>query len=453
MSNKILVADDNQGLLRGIERALKQMKFDVTAVTNGKQALAVAEHQSFDLALLDFKMPYCDGLTVIRQLKKINPFTRTLLMTSYGTLETAIEALRLEVSDYLLKPFSISELELRVQQVLARHHLFTKETSLPIEKERGQHNFLGESPPIAKIKQLVQTVAPTSSSVLMLGETGTGKECLAQDIHHLSPRASFPFVAINCAVLSEGLLESELFGHEKGAFTGALNQKKGLLEAANGGTILFDEVGDIPLDFQTKLLRFIQEHEFQRVGGTQTIKVDVRIIAATNRNLKEDVKNKLFREDLLYRLNVFEINLPPLRERMDDLSLLANHFLQKYQTRMQKRTSLLPLVMEVLKAYSWPGNIRELENVIERAVVLVSNNQPIGLEEFPDRITISFNSSLNTREHGEKKKESLVEIEKEVILKILQKNHWNQTKTAHQLGVKRTTLQYHLNKYGLLNST
>jgi len=449
MMPKILIADDNDALRVGIARVLKRLDLEIVLATNGQEAVDAAKKQTFDLALLDIRMPQKDGLAVLKELRQISPSTRTILMTAHASLDTAIEALRYEVVDYLLKPFSLDELESRIKQILDKYHLTSQKIIIP-KKNPEEPHMIGKSAVLQHLKKMAQVIGPTPSPLLILGESGTGKELLAQEMHYLSPYRQHPFVVINCTALSPGLLESELFGHEKGAFTGALSQKEGLFEVADGGTILFDEIGDLPLGPQVKLLRFLQSHEFQRVGGTKTIKVNVRVMAATNRNLKEAVAQKQFREDLFYRLNVFEITIPPLRDRKEDIPLLANHFLEKYQKLLQKETSFSPKALEILDAHSWPGNIRELENVIERAVVLVPNKQPIGPEEFASRIldkdaetppSVFSQTSVN-----------LKEIEKNVLFQTLEKNRWNQTKTAQELGIKRTTLQYRIQKYEIIKN-
>ncbi len=449
---RILVADDKKDLRDAIEQALARLEFETKCVADGNEAIEEAKKSHYDLALVDLKMPQKDGMQVLKALKQVSPKTRVILMTAYASVETAIEALREEAVDYLLKPFSLKELEDRIQRVMEKYNLIQKKIVYPDTKTHETPvGFVGQAPQIQRIRQLTQKISQTSSPILILGESGTGKELLAQEIHRLSPRNDKPFVAINCVALAEGVLESELFGHEKGSFTGALNQKRGLFEAAEGGTILLDEIGELAPNIQVKLLRFLQEHEVQRVGGTKTFKVDVRIIAATNRKLEQEVLEKRFREDLWYRLNVFEVTLPPLRERQEDLPLLINHFMAKYQKMLHKKTHLSQEALQALVNYSWPGNIRELENVIERALVLTADGEIIGSEELPVRIINEKNSSQSiTAPHSipsiPEDHQSLQALEEEMIRKALEENHWNQTKTAQQLGIKRTTLQYRMQK-------
>jgi len=442
----ILVAEDNEDLRLAVERALKRCGFVVVVVPDGLQALKAAAQESFDLALVDIRLPGRDGIDVLRDLKKLSPRTQVILMTAYASVDTAIEALRQEAADYLLKPFSLEELESSVQRVLERFNLVPKK--IKDAEDRGSL-LMGESLQIQGIRRLIQKIAPTSSPVLIFGESGTGKEIVAQEIHRHSTRRDEAFVAINCVALAEGILESELFGHEKGSFTGAISQKIGLLESAERGTIFLDEIGELSPALQVKLLRFLQEHEIQRVGGTKTIRIDTRIIAATNRNLQEDVAAKRFREDLLYRLNVFDITLPPLRERLEDLPLLVNHFLTALQNRLRLSFRVRTEAMAAMQGYSWPGNIRELENVMERAAILSSDGE-IGLRELPQKIVGKPDLQSETLSGPEPSgKNWLKNLEKEMIRRALEDNRWNQARAARQLGMKRSTLQYRMQKYAL----
>ncbi|HEX5037501.1 MAG TPA: sigma-54 dependent transcriptional regulator [bacterium] len=440
----VLLAEDNADLRASVERSLGRQGFSVNAVGNGLDAVSAAAADDFDLALIDIRLPGRGGIDVLRELKKINPRAAVILMTAYGSLETAVEALRHEAADYLLKPFSLEDLELRVHKVLERYGLSPVQ---PAEAQDGESSLIGGSSHIRHVRQLLRRIAPTSSPVLILGESGTGKEIAAQEIHRLSPRRERPFVAINCVALAEGVLESELFGHEKGAFTGAIAQKKGLLEIAEGGTVFLDEIGELSPTLQVKLLRFLQEHEIQRVGGTKTIRVKARIIAATNRNLKEEVESKRFREDLLYRLNVFEVLMPPLRERIEDLDTLVDFFTKSFQDRLHKKIRFAPEAMAALKVYPWPGNIRELQNVIERLVAL-SESEEIDFGDLPQRIIAPL-SVPDAHAQASCGKEWLGVIEKEMIVRALEGNRWNQAKAARQLGMKRSTLQYRMLKHDL----
>lgn len=457
---QVLVADDKEDLRQAIEEALRHMGLETVGVGDGDAALEAAKVQKFDLALLDLKMPNRDGLEVFKELKQISPETHVIVMTAYGSISDAMDAVRHQSVDYILKPFACKDLEAKMRRILERYNLIRQKIvyATPVETPS---RFIGQSASIKKIRLMVKKIAPTPSPILILGESGTGKEVLAQEIHAHSPRSAKPFVAINCAALAEGVLESELFGHEKGSFTGATAQKMGLLETANGGTVLLDEIGELPQSIQVKLLRFLQEHEIHRVGGTKIIKADARIIAATNRNLEKDVVEKRFREDLLYRLNVIEITLPPLRDRMDDLPLLMEHFLNKYQALLNKKASFSATAIEALKNYSWPGNIRELENIIERALVLMTHGEEIQLEDLPARLLQGGNGA--SRSHAAIAGDSpvsyprpggnaLQEMEQDMLRRVLEENHWNQTKAARKLGMKRSTLQYRLQKYQLLKT-
>lgn len=446
MNYDVLIADDNEDLRESIAEALQKKSLSCFSAADGEAALQAVRNNNFTVALVDLKMPKKTGIEILQEIKSLNPRTQVVLMTAFGSVESAIQALRLEAADYLLKPFSLADLEQHVEDLLKRYQLQKTEITPSIRKK---NHFVGESASIRRVQQLIKKVAPTTTPVLILGESGTGKEVVAKEIHRQSSRTHKPFIAINCAALSEGVLESELFGHQKGAFTGAYAQKKGLLEAADGGTLFLDEIAEIPTSLQVKLLRFLQEQEFQRVGGTETINVNVRLIAATNRNLAQEVKDKRFREDLFYRLNVFEIHTPPLRERKEDIPLLVDHFLNQQSASLR----LSEEAMEAVMRYDWPGNIRQLENALERASVLAENGM-IQVNDLPSKVIGS-----DTREEAlfmpqnaltspPLNQESLIQLEKEMLLKTLQENNWNQSKTAKKLGIKRATLQYRMQKYG-----
>lgn len=443
---RILIAEDTEDLRNAIVRVLKRRGFDTVAVGDGDSAIAKIRRENFDLALLDIRMPGRNGLEVLEEIKVLSPSTRVILMTAYACIDSAVKAIREEAADYLLKPFSTEEMEDRIQQVLDRYHLSHEKI---LEDVNQGKLLIGNSPSLNHIRDLIGKIAPTTSPVLILGESGTGKEVLAQEIHRLSLRRDRRFVAINCVALAEGVLESELFGHERGAFTGAISQKVGLLETAKGGTVFLDEIGECSPSIQVKLLRFLQEHEIQRVGGTSTIKVDARVIAATNRDLNAEVRAKRFREDLLYRLNVFDITMPPLRERMEDLPLLMEYFTTIFQRRLRKKTRFSPEAIAAMQSYRWPGNIRELENVIERAVVLAQHGE-MGLQDLPQRVlgnqpAVPKVSPKTTESH----RKWLGNLEREVILRALEENRWNQVRTARRLGIKRSTLQYRMQKHAI----
>lgn len=450
---RILIADDEKQFAFLLQKRLQEKGHEIVLAHTGLEALSLAQREYFDVAILDICMPKRTGLDALREIKQAAPEIDCFLMTAFASTETAIEALRHHAEDYLIKPFAFEELDIRLDRILRKRGLIKEKILYDRSKEHFD-GFIGENPTILKIRKLAAKVAEVNSPVLLLGETGAGKEVLAQYIHQLSPRKSKSFVAINCVALAENLLESELFGHEKGSFTGAIAQKQGLLELANGGTVFLDEIGEISPKIQVKLLRFLQEKEIQHVGGTKIIRVDARIIAATNRNLKEEVKCNRFREDLFYRLNVFEIILPPLRERRDDLMPLIHYFFEKHQKRLHKRARLMPETVAALQGYTWPGNIRELENVIERAVILAEGGE-VQLDDLPPRIALSDepetkNLKIATN-GGDKKtqKDQIRQVEREIIKRALDENAWNQVRVAKKLGIKRSTLQYRMNKYDL----
>ncbi len=428
-----------------------EKRYAVTECQDGEEALKKIDEEFFDVVLTDLKMPKKDGLDVLKAAKEKSPDTAVIVMSAFGTVETAVEAMRLGAFDYVLKPFSLNEIEIKVEKALQTKNLVNE--NMYLKESLGNFgSMIGTEESIQKVFRIIEKVAPQTTSVLILGESGTGKEVVAREIHKRSLRISQPFIAVNCAALAETLLESELFGHEKGAFTGAAFQKRGRFELADGGTLFLDEIGEISQAIQVKLLRFLQEKEFERVGGTKTFKVDVRIIAATNRDIKKEVAEKRFRDDLYYRLNVVTVTLPPLRERQGDIYSLAGHFLQKYNNELHKKNRLAPEVLAVFKKYRWPGNIRELENVIERAVVL-SEGELIQLSDIPSEMIQEgpVVRELSLPDSAVNLPEQIDHMELDILKKTLDENHWNQTKTAKALGLKRSSLQYKMRKYGLLS--
>ncbi|AET66269.1 response regulator with CheY-like receiver, AAA-type ATPase, and DNA-binding domains [Desulfosporosinus orientis DSM 765] len=444
---KILIADDEANMRWVLERALTKAGYEVETAEDGQLALerAAAEHP--DLILLDLKMPKLDGMRVLKTLKELFPELLIVMMTAHGSTSTAVEAMKAGAHDYLLKPFDIEELLITVDKALQVESLREQVDYLKGEIQNDGWQLVGKSEEMLAVKQLVERVALTPATVLVQGESGTGKEMVAHAVHTLSPRAKGPFIRVNCAALTETLLESELFGHEKGAFTGAHARKIGRFELADTGTLFLDEISELSFNVQAKLLRVLQERTFERVGGEKTIKVDVRIIAATNRNLLAEVEDGRFRADLYYRLNVFPIAIPPLRERREDIPCLVEHFLEKLRNYGQIKT-LSPIVLTQLMAYDWPGNVRELENVIER-MVIVSQGKEIGEEGLA-----VFNSSAR-----EEKKPalfllppegiSLEEIEKSFLRQAMEQTKGNQTQAAKRLGLSRHALLYRLEKYGI----
>ena len=429
-----------------LERALSQEGYQVTTATRGLQGIDLAKETDPSMVILDLKMPDLDGIEVLKELKKINPSLPVIMITAHGTIDTAIEAMKIGATDYITKPFKLEEIKVQIKQALHLSDLEDQVNFLRQELGERYGKIVGQSEAMKEVTLLIQQVAKTGTTVLITGESGTGKEVAALEIHKASNRADKPFVAVNCAALPEQLLESELFGHEKGAFTGATSKKKGRFELADKGTILLDESGEMPLSMQVKLLRVLQERCFERVGGTETIHVDVRVIATTNIDLATAIVNGTFREDLYYRLNVMHIVMPPLRSRKNDIPLLVNHFLEKFDPSRSKKIS--SGAMKILTLYSWPGNIRELQNVIERALIVCQGAeiQPV---HFPKDLLNSLENTtapvINLTEGGF----SLGELEKHLIIKAMEKHNYNQTKVAKYLGISRPTLLYRLQKYDI----
>jgi DNA-binding NtrC family response regulator len=398
-------------------------------------------------------MPEMDGLQLLEELKAYEPSLPIIVMTAYGTIENAVQALRFGAYDYIAKPFETDEIKLTVAKALERERLLAENRYLHAELE-GRYDFsgiVGGSPAMQQVYEMASSVAVSNANVMITGESGTGKELLARSIHYSSLRKEKPFVVLNCAALSEGVLESELFGHEKGAFSGALDTRKGRFERADQGTLFIDEVAEMSMAAQVKLLRVIQEHEFERVGGNKTISVDVRIVAATNKKLEDQVKERKFREDLYYRLNVVNINIPPLRSRREDIEPLSRYFLEKYATETGRKISdLAPRALSCLLAYDWPGNVRELQNAIERAVVL-SKNSILTPRDFPQSVQGDDQICLQIPEKGGSLTEILEDLERQLILQTLQREDGSQTRAAETLGIKRTTLRYKMEKYRLID--
>jgi len=450
---KILIVDDEEGMRRLLVRVLGKEGYQATAAESGAEALRCIAGENFDLVIADIQMPGMNGLELLAELKSFDPALPVVVITAYGTVESAVQALRSGAYDYLTKPFEIDDIKLTVAKALERERLLAENRYLHQElQERYPFTgIIGSSQAMQRVFEVVDSVAPTNTNVLITGESGTGKELIARSIHQRSHRREQPFIVLNCAALSEGVLESELFGHEKGAFTGALATRKGRFELAHQGTLFIDEVGEMPASAQVKLLRVIQEHEFERVGGTRTIRSDVRLVAATNRNLEELVKKGVFREDLFYRLNVVNIELPPLRERREDIEALAGHFLQKFQRETGRPVhQLSPRALSCLLAYEWPGNVRELQNAMERAVVLCKG-ESITPRDLPQGIQGPEQICLELPDNGGSLTEILEDLERQLIVQTLARQNGSQTRAAEVLGIKRTTLRYKMEKYRLLD--
>ena len=452
-SERILVVDDEDGMRRLLSRVLTREGYETSAVGSGAEALRLVASERFDLVVTDIKMPEMDGLQLLAELKEYEPSLPIIVITAYGTIENAVQALRSGAYDYIAKPFENDEIKLTVAKAFERERLLAENRYLHAELE-GRYDFsgiVGGSLAMQQVYDMASSVAVSNANVMITGESGTGKELLARSIHYSSLRKEKPFVVLNCAAISEGVLESELFGHEKGAFSGALDTRKGRFERADQGTLFIDEVAEMSMAAQVKLLRVIQEHEFERVGGNKTISVDVRIVAATNKKLEEQVKNGNFREDLYYRLNVVNINVPPLRSRREDVEPLSRFFLEKYTSETGKKiTDLSPRALSCLLAHDWPGNVRELQNAIERAVVL-SKGSVLTPRDFPQGMQGDDQICLQIPEKGGSLTDILEDLERQLIIQTLQREDGSQTRAAETLGIKRTTLRYKMEKYRMID--
>jgi two-component system NtrC family response regulator/two-component system response regulator HydG len=449
---RIVVIDDEVNAATALEALLRDDGYEVQRAHDGRSGLQLLEKVEPDVVLTDVRMPGMDGIELLTRIKQVRPETMVVLMTAYGTVKTAVKAMKLGAEDFLGKPIDVEELEVVLQKTIEKKRLLEETRVL---RERLEHkyrldNLVGESPEMLAVFKTIRQVAPSSSSVLLLGESGTGKELFAQALHQNSPRRSKPFIRVACASLPETLLESELFGHEKGSFTGALYTRAGRFEAADGGTLFLDEIGDISPTVQVKLLRFLEEREFERVGGNKTFKVDVRIVAATHRDLKKKLEEGSFREDLYYRLNVIEIEIPPLRERASDIPLLVQHFLRKFAEANQKQVlGVSDEALAMILAYSWPGNVRELENAMERAVVLADEPE-LQPAHFPTLRPVAAAA-------GEARPDSasgisipgstLAAIEREAILRTLESAGGSTSRAAAMLQISARKIQYKLKEY------
>jgi DNA-binding NtrC family response regulator len=442
----ILIIDDDEAIRDSCSQALKKDGYKVKTAKDGMEGLRLFKEESFQVVLLDLRLPGANGMEVLSKIKEENPETPVVIITAYASIESAVEAMKRGAFNYLAKPFSPEELRVITRKALKSREVFFENIYLreELEKKTEFDMVVGKSKPMQKVMDIVRRVAAAESTVLISGESGTGKELLAREIHSHSLRKNAPFVVVDCGALVETLFESELFGHVKGSFTGAHETKHGRFEVANGGTIFLDEISNISLNIQAKLLRVIQEREVTRIGSTRPIKVDVRILAATNQELADLVRKEKFREDLFYRLSVVPIHLPPLRERKEDIPPLVEHFLSKYNKRTRKNiNSISPDIKKALMEYDWPGNIRELENTVERAVVLSKGNE-IELESLVYH-GLSTGSSFFNPAGGRCK--PLDEVEKEYIKAVLQAQYGNKSKTAKILGIDRKTLTAKLKKY------
>jgi DNA-binding NtrC family response regulator len=447
MQARVLIVDDDHDILNALKKRLSWMGHEVLTAEDGENALRLVAEEQPDLMLLDIELPGLSGLDILKRLaeKRSGPppqlVPEVIIITAFGTIDRAVEAIRLGACDFLTKPFEPDHLSIVIEKAMAQKALTRQIGLLQAEVEGRYEYVIGRSPRMVELIDTARKVAGSSATVLLLGETGTGKEVIARGLHRWSPRASKPFVVVNCAALPESLLENELFGHEKGAYTGALKREPGKIEAAEGGTVFLDEIGDMPAGLQTRLLRLLQDQEFYRVGGAQPIRTNVRFVAATNKDLKEAIEEGLFRQDLFYRLNVISLTLPPLRKRPEDLPALVEHFIRRHGTAMSRRTFTVSHdAMELIREYHWPGNVRELENVLVRAVALCPDDciepEHLGIAiqrkppveaDFADKDGLNYHAVM---EHYSKK----------VIEEGLRRAGWNQTKAAELLGLQRTYL-------------
>jgi len=446
--NSILVVEDENIARRNLEHILKKEGYEVIATDSGAKALDLLRQREFDLVLTDLKMEKVDGMQVLKKTLELQPHTEVIMITGYATVDSAVAAMQEGAYHYIAKPYRIDEIRQIVRQALMKRRLQLENLALKdsLKKAQPVPFIVGKSKAITQVLKTIQQISSSDTNVLIYGESGTGKELVAKAIHHLSPRSEKRFVAFNCGSFTEELMANELFGHEKGAFTGAVQKKMGLLQTADGGTVFLDEIGDMPVSMQVKLLRVIQEKELLRVGGVDPLPVNVRFIAATHRDLQDAVQKGLFRQDLYYRLNVIALRLPPLTERVDDIPLLLNHFLaQKSQAMKKEIDAIQPEAMDLLRRYSWPGNVRELENIMERAVAL-ENGPMIRVADLPDYI---HNVTIETYRHTPSDIPTLEDQERRYIQWVLEKNEGNKTKAAKIMGIDRVSLWRKLKRYGI----
>lgn len=446
---KILVVDDQKNMCATLQILLEGAGHEASVASSAEMACQMVEQEHFDLVLTDLKMGRQSGLDLLRHTKQVAPLTEVIVMTAYGTIETAVEAMRMGAHDFVQKPFAEDEILVKVERAVEKQSLSAQISAMAAEFRDRYHfdHIIGESPAMREILGRVVRIAPTNATALITGESGTGKELIARAIHANSNRSDKPFISVNCAAFTETLLESELFGHAKGAFTGAIQTRKGLFEEANGGTFFFDEIAETPISFQAKLLRALQEGEIRRLGENQSFNVDVRIIAATNRDLKKEIQEKNFREDLYYRLNVVRFVLPSLRERREDIPLLAQHFLKKYNESLGRNARFGDGVLDFLMRYEYPGNIRELENLVEQGVALAVD----GVIHIEDIMPHELRPSARPQTgEGETLQAVVDRAEKAAIEETLQRYEGNKEKAAEVLGLSATTLWRKMKRHGIV---
>ena len=459
MKKRILIADDEEVVIRSCLRILSEDLYQIETARNGLEAIEMVAANSYDMLILDIMMPKLTGMEVLQRVKETHPDIDVIMITGLNQIDTAVKAMKLGAYDYLPQPFDPEELEMVVTRAFERRKLLQENVHLKneVSARYSFENIIGSSPPMQNVYRLVARCAPTNSTVMVRGDSGTGKELIARAIHFNSLRKEQPFITVDCASLSENLLESELFGHVKGSFTGAVTNKKGLLEAANGGTLFLDEIGNISMSTQAKLLRFIEEREFKAVGDTQTKTVNIRLITATNKDLENMVSEGSFRDDLYYRINIFPIEIPSLRERRDDIPALAFHFLNQFSKEMDRQVKEFSAgAMNLLMNHDWPGNVRELENVVHRAVILTSDEsirqahlvnildmQPLGDMDIPRTSEELKSIKKITRQ------KSVQNVEKLFVLGALKRNRWSVTAAAEETGMQRPNLQALMKKYDI----
>jgi DNA-binding NtrC family response regulator len=459
MKGRILIVDDEPIILRSCLRILRGDEFEIDTASDGLAALGLVNENAYDVLILDIKMPRMDGIEVLRRVKEVHPDIDVIMITGLHDIGTAVQAMKLGALDYLPKPFEPEELKMLVARAFDRKEMREGMLGLESEDSPSYHfeNIIGSSQPMQNMFRMIARCAPTNSTVMIRGKSGTGKELIARAIHYNSLRKDQPFVPVDCTSLSENLLESELFGHVKGSFTGAVSNKKGLFESAEGGTLFLDEIGNISMTTQSKLLRFIEEREFKAVGDTRTQTVDIRLITATNKDLEGMVADGDFREDLYYRINIFPIEIPPLRERRDDIPALAAHFLNRFSEELNHKASEFSAgAMNLLMNHDWPGNVRELENVIQRAVILaggdvIRQGHLVNIIDMLPRVDLDVPRTADELKQIKKiaRQKSVENVEKHFVLGALKRNHWNVTRAAEETGMQRTNFQALMAKYDI----
>ena len=451
MTKTIMIVDDEPSIRTSLEGVLGDEGYKVLSASDGHEAFKIMEGEMPDLVLLDIWMPGIDGIETLERIRDLYPALQVIMISGHGTIETAVNATKLGAFDFIEKPLSLERTLVTIQNALNFRQL-RDENIILRQKATGKHKITGKSTVIEQLRETIERVAPTQATVLITGENGTGKELVARAIHHFSPRNEHPLVEVNCAAIPEDLIESELFGHEKGAFTGANERRRGRFDLANDGTLFLDEIGDMSLKTQAKILRILEEQRFERVGGSKTIQVDVRIIAATNKDLKREIDEGWFREDLYYRLNVIPLDVPPLRERKEDIPLLIEDFLEEFaQEGRSARKRIADEIIPVLQNYPWPGNVRELKNFIERLVILVPEeiielrHIPASFHQCFDEVSVSTSTALDQANF----KTAKVQFEKEYLRKKLEEYNWNISQTAGAIGIERSHLHRKLKVYGV----